>query len=620
MPNFRFVLRVATTAEWTAADPVLLRGEPGWDSDQQTLKVGDGTSHWSELAGESVPSSITSVNGQTGPAVVLTSTDVGAQPASAELTAIAAQTSTEYGRGLLTLIDQAALTALLPAATAGTAGVTTLASDAEAVAGNDSTKAVTPASLAARVSALIDTTVALGTSNTVVPSQNAVRAYVNTYAQPISANLTSLDGVAATTYGRNLLTLADQTALGAAVGSATTTAQGIVELATNAETTTGTDATRAVTPAGLAAALSGLSGGGNVSGPASSVSGNVATFSGTTGKIIQDSGVTLGTAASLDVPTSGDATSGQVVKGSDTRLTDSRTPTAHVHPESDITNLTTDLANKQPLDTDLTAIAALVSAADKVPYATGAGTWALATQTSFARTLLDDTDAATARGTLGLGGAATLAVGTATGTVAAGDDSRIVGAAQKASNLSDLADAATARTNLGLGGAATLSVGTTAGTVAAGDDARITGAAQKANNLSDLASATTARTNLGLGDAAVRTAQSFADSTLGGDETAAAASGTSGTVTLDCSVASVFTLSPTGNVTTLTLSNPPASGRACTITLIVTQSGTVRTIAAPTGARWIGTQPTQVASKASVLTYMTTDGGANWFCSGGVQA
>ncbi len=43
------------------------------------------------------------------------------------------------------------------------------------------------------------------------------------------------------------------------LGAATATAPGLVELATPAETQTGTDDTRAVTPAGLAAALGGLS-------------------------------------------------------------------------------------------------------------------------------------------------------------------------------------------------------------------------------------------------------------------------------------------------------------------------------------------------------------------------
>jgi hypothetical protein len=66
----------------------------------------------------------------------------------------------------------------------------------------------------------------------------------------------------------------------------------------------------------------------------------------------------------------------------------------------------------QPLDAELSAIAALAGAADKLPYFTGAGSAALADFGAAGRALAGAADAAAQRSALGLGSAATKETGT----------------------------------------------------------------------------------------------------------------------------------------------------------------------------------------------------------------
>lgn len=59
----RFQMRKGTAAQWSAANPVLLKGEPGAEWDTFKLKIGDGVTAWNSLAYVGGSSGITQLTG-----------------------------------------------------------------------------------------------------------------------------------------------------------------------------------------------------------------------------------------------------------------------------------------------------------------------------------------------------------------------------------------------------------------------------------------------------------------------------------------------------------------------------------------------------------------------------
>jgi uncharacterized protein YjbI with pentapeptide repeats len=89
----------------------------------------------------------------------------------------------------------------------------------------------------------------------------------------------------------------------------------------------------------------------------------------------------------------------------------------------------------------------------------------------------------------------------------------------------------------------------------------------------------------------------------------------SGTLTLNLETSNIFTVSLNAAITTLTISNPPASGSGGSFTLILTADGTARAVTWPASIKWAGgTAPTitSTSGKVDSFAFFTSDGGTNW--------
>lgn len=105
----------------------------------------------------------------------------------------------------------------------------------------------------------------------------------------------------------------------------------------------------------------------------------------------------------------------------------------------------------------------------------------------------------------------------------------------------------------------------------------------------------------------------------GSDRSAVSAvTSTSGAVTIDVSLGDYFTLALSENITSISFSNLPGSGKGATIMLRITQDSTARTVAWPASFKWAGGASGSVSTaggSVDVLAITSFDNGTTWMAT-----